>query len=72
VYWHNPATVGLELCVVKTLNQAMEAYSDGWAGYNAAALREVAAMRRMAGVLGVPGVRDMVIDHTGTIHLVIE
>jgi hypothetical protein len=73
VYWHNPATDGLEVCVVKALDIAKAStHPDGWARYHADALREVVAMRRVAGVPGVAGFRDMVTTPDGAIRLIIE
>jgi hypothetical protein len=54
VYWLNPVTEERELCAVKSLKTSeASTHSDGWAGYHEDAVREVAAMRRVAGLQGV-------------------
>jgi hypothetical protein len=73
VSWYNPATGGLEECVVKSLkvDQALS-HPDGWAGWTADALREVSALRLVTGVPGVAGFRQMVTEENGAMHLILE
>jgi hypothetical protein len=73
VWWRNPVTRGLESCCVKSLDVARASgHPEGWAGWRADALCEVAALRRLAGVRGVPGLRDVIIEPDGAIHIVME
>jgi hypothetical protein len=72
VYWLNPVTEEMELCVVKSLkiSEALR-HPDGWAGYHKDALREVTGMCRVAGVQGVAEFRDIIVEPSGAIHLIL-
>ncbi len=63
----------LEVFVAKSLYLTKAAtHDDGWAGYEADALREVAALRRVAGVPGVVEYRNMITEPDGAIHIILE
>jgi hypothetical protein len=73
VYWYNQDTGGLERCVTKSLKAERAAkHSDGWKGLEPDAYREVDALIKVAGVPGVPGYRDIIIERSGAIHIILE
>jgi hypothetical protein len=73
VHWRNPNTGEMEFCVAKSLDMAKASSHDGgWAGWHADALHEVEALRCLAGVPGVPALRDVIIEPDGAIHIVME
>jgi hypothetical protein len=73
VYFHNRDTGGLELSVTKSFKaEGAAKRSDGWKGLQAEALLEVDALVKVAGVPGVPGYRDIIIERSGAIHIILE
>ncbi len=47
-------------------------HSGGIDGWRADAFHEVDALRRVAGVSGVVGYRDIIEERTGAIHIILE
>jgi hypothetical protein len=73
VFWYNPATGGLEDCVVKSLKVDQAAsHSGGWEGWKADASREISALLQVAGVPGVVRFLRMVWEENGAVHLILE
>jgi hypothetical protein len=73
VLWYNEETAELEPCVVKSLClDKADTHPNGEPGYVADSLREVATMRQLSKTPGVARFRDMVVEPSGAIHLILE
>ncbi len=73
VYRHNVTTGELDFCLAKSLDVAkMETHDGGFAGWQADAFREEAALRRVAGVAGVPELWDVITTTNGAVHLIMR
>ncbi len=73
VYWYNANTGELDVCVTKSLKtERAAARPDGWEDYRENAVREVDALRKVAGVPGVPGYRDIITEPSGAIHIILK
>jgi hypothetical protein len=73
VFWYNPATRGLEVYAAKSLDlNADEMDADAWEHYRENASAEVAALRRVSGLPGVVGYRDVIEEPTGKLHIIME
>jgi hypothetical protein len=73
VFWYNSETDELVPCATKSLKVEMAAeHSGGVDGWRADAFHEVEALRRVAGVSGVVGYRDIIEERTGAIHIILE
>lgn len=73
MYWYNPGTGEMDLCVAKSLRlEKAAAHPNGMVGWQAAAAHEVAALKRLAGVPGVVRYRDDVVEPNGAIHIIMQ
>ncbi len=73
VYYQHPATGDLVVCVTKSVKLDRAAtHPGGLAAWQADAMKEVKALKILAGVAGVVGFRDVITGPDGALHIILQ